>query len=152
MGFSFKGFDFNMTWSGATMTSRYLGDIYREPFGSTNARSLMKYMVTDSWTAEKGNSAKAPAISFTNKTNNYVDSDMWLKDASYIRLKNMEIAYNLPKKAFAKMKISSLRFSLSGYNLLTFDKLKIVDPETRANDKSLYPLVTVFNLGAKIGF
>ena len=152
MGFSFKGFDFNMTWSGATMTSRYLGDIYREPFGSTNARSLMKYMVTDSWTAEKGNSAKAPAISFTNKTNNYVDSDMWLKDASYIRLKNMEIAYNLPKKALAKMKISSLRFSLSGYNLLTFDKLKIVDPETRANDKSLYPLVTVFNLGAKIGF
>ena len=152
LGFSFKGFDFSMTWSAATMTSRYLRDIYREPFGATNARSLMKYMVTDAWTPEKGNKAKAPAISFTNKTNNYIDSDMWLRDASYIRLKNMEIGYSIPKKALDKMKISSLRFSLSGYNLLTFDKLKIVDPETRTNDQSLYPLVTVFNFGAKIGF
>lgn len=152
MGFSFKGFDFSMTWSAATMTSRYLRDIYREPFGATNSRSLMKYMVTDSWTPEKGNNALAPAISFTNKSNNYVDSDLWLRDASYIRLKNMEIGYSLPKKALEKMKIKSLRFSLSGYNLLTFDKLKIVDPETRTNDMSLYPLVTVINFGAKIGF
>ena len=152
MGFSFKGFDFSMTWSAATMTSRYLGDIYREPFGDTNARSLMKYMVTDSWTPEKGNKATAPAISFKNKSNNYVDSDMWLRDASYIRLKNIELGYNLPKKALDKIRVKSMRFSVSGYNLLTFDKLKIVDPETRTNDRSLYPLVTVINFGAKVGF
>lgn len=44
------------------------------------------------------NSAKAPAISFTNKVNNYRDSDLWLRDASYLRLKNVEIGYNFPKK------------------------------------------------------
>ena len=77
---------------------------------------------------------------------------MWLRDASYIRLKNIELGYNLPKKALDKIRVKSMRFSVSGYNLLTFDKLKIVDPETRTNERSLYPLVTVINFGAKVGF
>ena len=152
LGFSYKGFDFSMTWSAATMTSRYFRDIYRDPFGEVNSRSLIKYMVTDAWTPEKGNKALAPAISFKNKNNNTVDSDLWLRDASYIRLKNIELGYSIPKKIVEKLYIRSLRFSVSGYNILTFDKLKIVDPEIRANDRSMYPLVTVINLGAKIGF
>lgn len=152
LGFSYKGFDFSMTWSAATMTSRYFRDIYRDPFGEVNSRSLIKYMVTDAWTPEKGNKALAPAISFKNKNNNTVDSDLWLRDASYIRLKNIELGYSIPQKIVEKLYIRSLRFSVSGYNILTFDKLKIVDPEIRANDRSMYPLVTVINLGAKIGF
>ena len=53
IGISWKGFDFSMTWSGATKVSRLLDDIFREPFGATDSRSLMKYMIDDMWTPEK---------------------------------------------------------------------------------------------------
>ena len=121
-------------------------------FGATDSRSLMKYMIDDMWTPEKGNSAKAPAISFTNKVNNYRDSDLWLRDASYLRLKNVEIGYNFPKKILSKINIGSLRVFATGYNLLTLDKLKIVDPESRPNGNAMYPVVMVINMGLKVGF
>lgn len=152
LGFSYKGFDLSMTFSGATKTSRMFGDIFREPFGATNSRSLMKYMIEDAWTPEKGDAAKAPTISFGSKQNNYVDSDLWLRDASYIRLKNIEFGYTFNRKLLKKAHLQNLRLFVSGYNLLTFDKLKIVDPETRPSNTSMYPVVRVFNLGLKVGF
>ena len=148
----YKGFDFSMTWSGATKVSRLLDDIFREPFGATDSRSLMKYMIDDMWTPEKGNSAKAPAISLTNsKPNNYKDSDLWLRDASYVRLKNLEVGYSFPQSLLSKIHLSSLRISLSGYNLLTFDALGFSDPESNPSGDT-YPLVKVINFGLKVGF
>ena len=134
------------------LDARRMDDIFREPFGATDSRSLMKYMIDDMWTPEKGNSAKAPAISFTNKVNNYRDSDLWLRDASYLRLKNVEIGYNFSKKILSKINIGSLRVFATGYNLLTLDKLKIVDPESRPNGNAMYPVVMVINMGLKVGF
>lgn len=151
-GFTWKGFDFSMTWSGAFKTSRLLSSIYKLPFGATNTNSLMRYMIDDAWTPDKGNSAKAPAISLSgSRTNNYKDSDLWLRDASYVRLKNIEIGYSFPKTLLQKLKISSLRLSISGYNLLTFSELDYCDPETNPNGQT-YPLIKVVNLGLKVGF
>lgn len=152
LGFSYKGFDFSMTWAGATKTSRFLSGSYREPFGSLNSKSLMKYMIDDAWTPEKGNSALAPAISFTSKANNYKDSDLWLRDASYIRLKNIEIGYSLPKRVLSKLHMSQFRVFASGYNLLTFDDLKVCDPETTSTGTPMYPIVAVVNMGVKFSF
>ena len=151
-GFSYKNFDFSMTWVGATKTSRLLQEVFREPFGATNDRSLMQYMIDDAWTSEKGNSAKAPALSFKSKGNNYKDSDLWLRDASYIRLKNVEIGYTVPKSIIQKAHIQTLRFYATGYNLLTLDKLKIVDPESNPSSTSAYPVVMVINLGMNLTF
>lgn len=152
LGFSYKGFDFSMTWAGATKTSRFLSGSYREPFGSLNSKSLMKYMIEDAWTPEKGNSALAPAISFTSKANNYKDSDLWLRDASYIRLKNIEIGYSLPKRVLNKLHMSQFRVFASGYNLLTFDDLKVCDPESTSTGTPMYPIVAVVNMGVKFSF
>lgn len=149
MGFSYKGFDFSMTLSGATKTSRMLGDVFQKPFQGSN-RSLTKHLLDDAWTPEKGNSAKAPAISFTE--NNYLSSDLWLRDASYIRLKNVEVGYNFSKDVLKKMHVGSLRVYATGYNLLTLDKLKVVDPEAKPSSQSAYPLVMVVNFGLKLGF
>lgn len=152
MGLSWKGFDVSMTWSGAFKTSRLVDEFYRYPFGETNNRSLLNYMIEDAWTPEKGNSAKAPAISLTNsKPNNYKDSDLWLRDASYVRLKNVELGYSFPKSILSKMHLNSLRLSLSGYNLLTFDSLGFCDPESNPSGNT-YPLVRVVNVGLKVGF
>ncbi len=151
-GFSWKGFDFSMTWSGAFKTSRLVSSIYRYPFGDMGTYSLMKYMIEDAWTPEKGNSAKAPAISVVGSTaNNYQDSDLWLRNASYVRLKNIELGYSFPKDLVSKLKLGSLRLSVSGYNLLTFSELDFCDPETNASGRT-YPLIKVMNIGLKIGF
>lgn len=151
-GFSYKGFDLSMTWSGATKTSRMLQQIYREPFGEQNNKSLLKYLVDNAWTPGKGNSAKAPRISFQNKKHNYQASDLWLRDASYLRLKNLEVGYTLPSNWVKKMNISQLRVYLSGYNLLTFDSLDVLDPEMTNTLNPSYPLIKVVNLGLKLSF
>ena len=124
--------------------------MYRRPFGDTHTSSLMTYMIEDAWTPEKGNSATAPAISLSN-TRNYENSDLWLRDASYVRLKNVEIGYSFPKSWLHNLKIQNLRLSVSGYNLLTFDKLDVCDPEANP-DGTAYPLIKVFNFGLKAVF
>ena len=151
MGASFKGFDFSMTWVGAFEASRLLSSSYRVPFGESNNSSLMQYMIDEAWTPDKGDGAKAPALSFTSKPHNYMDSDLWLRNASYVRLKNIEIGYTLPENIVKKMYLGSLRIYASGYNLLTFDKLKIADPEASTNGQ-VYPLMKIINIGLKFGF
>ena len=151
MGFSWKGFDFSMTWAGAFKTSRLLSSMYRVPFGERNNSAVMKYMIEDAWTPEKGNSAKAPALSFKSKSHNYQDSDLWLRDASYVRLKNIEVGYSFPSSLLKKAHIGSLRIFMSGYNLLTFDSFKVSDPESDPSGTA-YPLIKVVNVGLKVGF
>ena len=152
LGASWKGFDISMTWAGAFKTSRLVNDMYRIPFGSTGNRSLMQYMLDDQWTPEKGDAAKVPAISLGGSVgNNYKDSDLWLRDASYVRLKNIEIGYSFPKNLIQKFRLSTLRLSVSGYNLLTFDEMDFCDPETNPNGET-YPLIKVINFGLKLGF
>lgn len=151
LGFSYKGFDLSMTWQGATKVSRMLNDIFRTPYSTNLNRSLMKYFTTDTWT-QKGDAAKYPAITFANMTHNNRDSDLWLRDASYLRLKNVEVGYSLSKKALQKMHVGSLRVYATGYNLLTFDKLKVIDPEAGTGSSAMYPVVMVINFGLKVGF
>ena len=151
MGLSWRGIDFSVTFSGASKTSRLLSGPYRIPFGETNNWSLMRYMMNDAWTPEKGNSAAAPAISLRNKSHNYLDSDLWLRDASYVRLKNIELGYSFPKAITRSLHLNTLRFAVSGYNLLTFDHLKVCDPEANPNGRA-YPLIKVIDFGLKVGF
>ena len=152
LGFSYKGFDFSMTWQGATKTSRMLSGSFRRPFGAKNNQSLMQYMIDDAWTPEKGNSAKAPAFSFSGASNNYQNSDLWLRDASYLRLKNVEIGYMFPKAWTKKLQVDQLRIFASGYNLLTIDELDVCDPEATSTDTPAYPVVAIVNLGLKLSF
>ena len=112
---------------------------------------MLKYFTTDTWT-QKGDAATYPAITFINMTHNNRNSDLWLRDASYLRLKNVEVGYSFSKKALQKMHLGSLRVYATGYNLLTFDKLKVIDPEAATGTSSMYPIVMVMNLGLKVGF
>lgn len=151
MGVSWKGFDLSITLAGASKTSRFLSGPYRIPFGEMNNWSLMRYMINDAWTPEKGNAAAAPAISLRNKSHNYLDSDLWLRNASYIRLKNIEVGYSFAKNVTRALHLNSLRLAVSGYNLLTFDHLKVCDPEANPNGRA-YPLIKVIEVGLKVGF
>jgi len=83
-------------------------------------------------------------------SNNNQTSDWWLRDGSFLRLKNFEIGYTLPKKLLGKNFIRSLRFYVAANNLLTFSNFKLWDPEKGSSDGSGYPLNRVVTLGFNI--
>jgi TonB-linked SusC/RagA family outer membrane protein len=151
-GFEYKNFDFNMSWVGATNTSRMLAETLRTPFVGTE-RGLMQHMADDSWTPETANTAILPRVTFLGSQNNYGrDSDFWLRDASYVRLKTLETGYNFKGKYLAKAGMSTLRLYFNANNLLTFSKLDIIDPETRSGSIQEYPLTKLYNLGVRVNF
>jgi len=85
--------------------------------------------------------------------NNYrTDSDLWLRDASYLRLKNVQIGYTLRGNWLQVAGISNLRIFATGENLLLFDHIKIYDPEQTDGGAFKYPLMMVVNMGLNITF
>lgn len=76
----------------------------------------------------------------------------FLRDTDYIRLKNLEIGYRLPSDLTRQMGIKDIRFYINGFNLLTFDKLKILDPEASSGDGQYYPQKRIFNAGLSVSF
>jgi len=83
--------------------------------------------------------------------NNYRQSSFYMRDASYIRLKTAEIGYQIPQRAADRIGLSNARIFVNGMNLLTFDKLKFIDPEVNYGTGN-YPQQRVINLGAQINF
>ena len=152
LGFEYKGFDFSMLWVGATKTSRVLEETFRKPLGETYDRSLMSHQFTDRWTPETAATAKLPRATIDGVKNNYRDSELWVKDASYLRLKNIEIGYNFRLPFMPKIGMEKTRVFMTGYNLLTFDKLKISDPESMSSGVPQYPVMRVINFGLNVSF
>lgn len=152
LGFSWKNFDFSMMWNYSWNVSRILGETFKQPLGDTNTRNILYDHYVNRWTPENAENAKYPRASFLSKKNNYSNSDLWIVDASYLRLKNVEVSYRFNFPLMKKMGINQLRLFANGYNLLTFDKLKISDPESPTGNMPGYPLMRVFNLGLKVGF
>jgi TonB-linked SusC/RagA family outer membrane protein len=148
-GFSFKGFDFSMLWTGVTNTSRVVTNTLRVPFETVGNRALSTWLYENSWTPETAETALAPRITFTGRVNNTRDSDLWVRDASYIRLKNIELGYTIRPQLLSRFGISRLRIYGNGYNLLTFDHLEFMDPEGVGRD---YPVVKILNFGINATF
>jgi TonB-linked SusC/RagA family outer membrane protein len=153
IGFNYKGFSLSMLWAGATMTSRLLQETFRTPLGSTQNRSLMQSQYDNRWTPETAATATLPRASFDSGVNNYnYDSDLWLKDASYIRLKTIEISQTIQFPFMKKLGISQFRLFANAYNMLTFDYLKIADPETQTSSRPTYPTMKILNGGFNVSF
>jgi TonB-linked SusC/RagA family outer membrane protein len=105
---------------------------------------------SDRWTPNNEN-ASLPRV-LINADNNQLVSDFWIRDASYLRLKNVEISYTLSPKILTNLGVRNLRIIASGQNLATFTKLLNVDPENTNTQGWYYPQQKVFNLGASIEF
>ncbi|MCM5664042.1 SusC/RagA family TonB-linked outer membrane protein [Galbibacter mesophilus] len=153
-GFKYKNFDFRMSWAGAKNTSRMLEGELRVPFGSKDDFGLLSYFAEDTWTPETAETARFPRLTFSNKDNNFSKaSTIYQLDASYLRLKTLEMGYNLKSKFIRKAGIKTLRFFFSGYNLLTFDKLDgMVDPESKIGNRPTHPAMKIYNFGVKFNF
>ncbi len=150
-GVSYKGFNLSMQWSGAANVSRMLGIEYRIPFTNAGGRGLLSYFHEDCW-SPTNTDGTLPRAAEASEGWNSEASTLWLRDASYLRLKTLTLGYTFNSPRLKKAGISSLAISLSGYNLLTFTKLKLMDPESMANNFGAYPLVKVYTLGLNINF
>ena len=150
--FQWKGLDFTMLWIGADHVSRSLNGYFRDQFGSTNTSALTQWVADNSWT-EDNPDAILPRISFTNRVHNNRDSQAWVIDSKYVRLKNVELGYTFtPKK---KSFFNYIRVYASGNNLLTFADFKGNDPEAPGSGLDYgvrYPMTRLFNIGAQFNF
>ena len=157
-GFQYKNFDFSVLLQGATKSSILLNGaaVFDFPQFEQDKIGRVKKMHLDRWTPETAATAKYPALHYgTHDNNKNGNSSLFLYDASYLRLKNVEIGYNVPPQLLRKFHVQQARIYVQGLNLLTFDKLGDVDidPETKSGDgASWYPIQKVFNFGIDITF
>jgi len=148
-----KGLDFSMLWTGADHVSRWLNGYFRDQFGSTNTSALTQWVADNSWTTDNPD-AILPRISFTNRVHNNHDSQAWMVDSKYIRLKNVEIGYTF--KNFKSVQFFNyIRVYASGQNLLTFSRFDGNDPEAPGSGLDFgvrYPMTRVVNVGVQLNF
>src|SRR6266581_5388033 len=97
----------------------------------------------------------APGPRTYNRTDEYWVANpntYFLRDASFIRLKSVEVGYHVPARMAARMGVHDVRLYASGYNLFLWDKFRLLDPETRDSQGQYYPQQRVFNAGASVTF
>ena len=153
-GFRYNGFDFSMLWQAATHVSKELTGWYRLPF-NTGAYNLLQYTYDERYVSETLTpNATYPRLSGNARAWNYDfpgTSSLFVRDASYLRLKNVEIGYNISAAVLKKLGITNLRVYLNGSNLLTFDKLLFMDPE-ESGGTTEYPNMATTNFGITFNF
>lgn len=153
LGCNWKGFSLSMQWAGSTNVSRMYDIEYRIPFTNAGKRGLLTYFYDGCWTPENQQGAIYPRPSEESESWNSEPSTLWLQDASYLRLKSLNIGYTITDKPFLKkLGISSLGFTFSGYNLLTFSPLKYLDPESKPDRFGDYPLIKLYSFGLNLNF
>lgn len=157
----YKGFSITALFQGASMFNSMITDVLRGPL--QNLGNPFDFQYKYRWQPDPENpdvninpNAKLPAIlgdgTGTN-TNNNKASDFWLKDATYLRLKNLNISYSLPQKATQSIGIQNIKVYVAGSNLFTLSKMgiykKSVDAETTGYQK-FYPPVKTISLGLNV--
>jgi TonB-linked SusC/RagA family outer membrane protein len=156
---AFKNFDMNFLFQGTSGRSIYIQQLINA--GTTNNGFLNQFSV-DRWTPDNP-SAHFPRLLLSDRGNNTANSDFWVRSGDYIRLKNVEIGYSLPASLIKRLKLSQVRFYLSGLNLLTFDQLDGLPfdpelPESGYNSNiggtgsASYPYMKIYSIGLNLKF
>ena len=159
-GASWKGFDLSALFQGAANVSiKYFG---RSLWPFFNGKESAKSLILERWTADRygrGERIKFPRLSLNpNKDtdNNYKDSDLWTRDAKYLRLKNLELGYTFDKRLVRPLGVQSVRLYVSGSNLITWTDVIDLDPEAPSRGGNVeintYPLQKIYNIGLNINF
>ena len=149
--FTYKNWSLNMLFQGATNYSVFNSDQFVFPFGN----NLVPYEFwKDRWTEENPNpNAKLPRSRFSLGHPNGYTSTFWvLKNAYYVRLKNIELSYTFPNSWTKKVGINNLRLYLIGNNLLTITNVKHKDPESNTTSGWYYPQVKTYTAGVSLNF
>ena len=156
--FGWKGFDLAFDFTGGAMGSWYQQWEQRNPFhdGGNNPQYYMEdtWRLSDIWDADSELiPGKYPMLLIGNSSHsNYWNSTFWKKNVRYVKLRNLELGYTLPKHIVEKALISDLRFYVAGTNLLTFTNAPGIDPESTEGNGLGYPTTRIINIGVNLKF
>jgi hypothetical protein len=148
---SWKGLDLSLFFQGSAMASFDISGFQTIPFNNNNSNSAYEYY-DNRWTPGHQN-AKYPRANQSPYANNTQDSDFWMANTALLRLKTVVLGYTLPGEMLQRLKIRAVRVYVSGQNMLTFSKLKFMDPEVGYTDGEVaYPNQKVYVMGLNVTF
>ena len=149
IGVQYKDFDLSILFQGATGGLLYFGT------ESGDIGNFLQYSYDHRWSVDNPSSVD-PRLANRNDTyytgGGAGNNTYYLRNSDYIRLKNVELGYNIPSDLRKRAGISNFRLYASGLNLFTWDKMKIWDPESTNTSGQYYPQARILNLGARITF
>jgi len=147
----YKTVDFSFFFQGLARESFWINYERTSPFIG-GQRALLQVYADSHWSETNRNEyAVWPRLSTTVIDNNNKTSTWFMRDGSFLRLKEIECGYTLPSKLTKQALISSLRVYLQATNLATFSKFNLWDPEM-AGDGFAYPIQRVYSLGLQLNF
>jgi len=150
-----KGVDASVFFSGMAHVTRIIGGYNLYGGAATNVKvqgQIFADVAEKSWSVTHRADAEYPRFATETPANNLRASTFWQKDMSFLRLKNAELGYTLPKNMAKRMGMSTLRIYLQGVNLLTFSEFKLWDPELSSSYGNVYPLTRNVSLGLNLNF
>ena len=142
------GFGFSVGWKGLSLSAMFQGAAHVDailsgegvlPFAQGSSRNPRQDVFY-------------PRLSIGNMNMNYEASTWWLKNTSYLRLKNIELSYTLPDRWMKRIHINNARIFIQGVNLLTFSKFKLWDVELGDGRGAKYPNIGSVSLGINFNF
>ena len=157
LGASWKGISLNAEFAGSAMSSYYPNFENKLPFhdGGNNPQYMMEdtWHLADIWDANSELiPGKYPTMLVGNSGHsNYWESDFWIKKVRYIKLRNLELGYQLPKAWMSKIKMKDIRVYVAAQNLFTISSIP-VDPEITKDSGLMVPPTRVINIGLTAKF
>ncbi len=144
---SWKGFDLTVLLQGATGRKDYWLNIYNNVnFGNQRYASTYAHL-TEPWSVENRDGSWPRLGGNANRE----ETTFWLDDLSYLRLKNVQFGYNVPKAWVNKVRLSNVRLFVSSENLATITSFRGLDPEKAGNRSDAYPLNKSYSFGINVG-
>ena len=150
---AWRGLDFSFVIQGVGKCDGYLEGTARHALQDMAAYPQKVHLDRYNVVSNPNPNATYPRLTYNTKFNQETFSTFWLEDASYMRLKNIQVGYTFPEKWMKKARIDNLRIYLSGDNLVTFSKyFYAYDPETPVSKGGYYPQVKTVVLGLNVTF
>jgi len=148
----YKNWDFGTFFQGQHNADIILSGDAIQPFVASGGLSNLYANTTDRWTVENpSQDVFYPRLSYGTNSNNYQTSTWWKRDISFLRLKTVDLGYSF-KKGIKSIGVQNLRVYLTGYNVATFSKFKMWDPELASSNGTKYPIVSTYSLGVNVRF
>jgi TonB-linked SusC/RagA family outer membrane protein len=151
-GVTYKSFELNFLFQGVGAYSSILSG---PGVFETDYEGVFGALHRNAWTPERyasGAEITAPALSLAGNNINQLPNDYYKYDRSYLRLKNVELAYTLPASLSKAISADKIRFLLSGQNLVTWDNMKSKDFGPEGGGYMSFPVYRVYNIGVNIVF
>lgn len=149
-----KGIDVNVLFQGAGKSTYFINGstVYMFQGGDGWGNVLMDLANSNRWIlgVNEDPNAEYPRLTYGNNSNNNRASTYWLRNGAYMRLKNLDIGYSLPKHLVNRARLNNVRLFFVGTNLLTFSKFKLWDPEMGNPDGKEYGLSKTLSLGLSV--